>query len=250
LDKALVVIPTYNEIENIERLARAVLALRSPHVSFEVLVVDDSSTDGTGDAAARLARQEPRAHLLERPAKLGLGTAYVAGFRYALEHQFKYAATMDADFSHDPKHLPVFAEAIAQADLVIGSRYIPGGGVRNWGFHRRLLSATANFFARLIAGLKPHDCTTGYRLYRTEFLRRLDLDRIQSHGYSCLMELTFTCQNNGARIVESPIIFDDRREGRSKMSHREILRAFATLYRLGVRRLRRQRRAGSDPRRA
>jgi len=216
-----------------------VLSLESPHVGFEVLVVDDASTDGTGEAVARLAQEGPRVHLLQRPVKLGLGTAYVAGFRYALEHRFKFAATMDADFSHDPERLPVFAQAVADADLVIGSRYIPGGGVRNWGVHRRLLSATANFIARLVAGLKPHDCTTGYRLYRAELLRALDLDGIQSHGYSCLVELVFMCQHAGARITESPIVFEDRREGRSKMSRREIFKAVATVYRLGMRRLKR-----------
>jgi dolichol-phosphate mannosyltransferase len=236
VNKALIIIPTYNEIENIERLIREVLAQRSPHMELEVLVVDDSSADGTGEAVARLGRADGRVHLLERPAKLGLGTAYVAGFRYALEHQYDFAATMDADFSHDPKYLPVFAEAIAGADLVIGSRYIAGGGVRNWGLHRRILSAVANFFARAVMALKTHDCTTGYRLYRTGLLRRLDLDKIRSHGYSCLMELVFVCQQAGARIIESPIVFVNRSEGRSKVSHREIYKAFATLYRLGKRR--------------
>lgn len=239
MPKALVIIPTYNEIENIERLVAEVLALESPHVVFEILVVDDASADGTGQAVARLARTNRRVHLLERPARLGLGTAYVAGFRYALEQQFEFAATMDADFSHDPPYLPVFAEAIRRADLVIGSRYIPGGGVRNWGLGRRILSAVANFVARSVAGLKTHDCTTGYRLYRAELLRKLNLDKIKSHGYSCLMELVFVSERAGARIVESPIIFVDRRAGHSKVSHKEIYRAFATLYRLAVRRLRR-----------
>jgi len=237
LAKALVIIPTYNEIGNIKPLVRDVLALESPRVTFEVLVVDDSSTDGTGKVVERLTQEHSRVHLLERPAKLGLGTAYVAGFRYALRHGFEFTATMDADFSHDPKYLPVFAEAIDGADLIIGSRYVPGGGVRNWALHRRLLSASANFCARLATGLWPHDCTTGFRYYRTELLRRLDLDRIRSHGYSCLMELAFVCQKSGARIVESPIVFVERREGRSKVSHHEVWRALATLSRLSARRL-------------
>lgn len=234
----LAVIPTYNEIESIERLVREVLAQESRHVSFDVLVVDDASGDGTGETVAQMAEPEPRVHLLERPGKMGLGTAYIAGFRYALEHGYEFVATLDADFSHDPRHLPEFAEAIQDADVVIGSRYIPGGGIENWGWHRHLLSGTANRLARLLAGLKPRDCTTGYRMYRTDFLRRLDLDAIVSHGYSCLMELVFVCQQAGARIVESPITFVDRRAGQSKISHKEILKAFATLKHLAVRRLR------------
>jgi dolichol-phosphate mannosyltransferase len=236
LEKALVIIPTYNEIENIERLAAEVLGQRAPGVEFEVLVVDDASGDGTGEAVARMGREEGRVHLLSRPAKLGLGTAYIAGLRYALDRSYAYAATMDADLSHAPEHLAAFIEAIADADVVIGSRYVAGGGIRNWGIHRRILSAGANFLARLIGGLKTRDCTTGYRLYRTDFLRRLDLSGITSHGYSCLIELVFLCQRHGARIVESPIVFADRRAERSKISRTEILKAFVTLYRLAWRR--------------
>ncbi|NQU42920.1 polyprenol monophosphomannose synthase [bacterium] len=236
MDKALVIIPTYNEVENIARLVREVLAQRSPDIEFEVLVVDDSSQDGTADAVRETQRENDRAHLLERPAKLGLGTAYIAGFRYAMEKGYPFVATMDADFSHDPSYLPAFAKAIADADLVIGSRYVPGGGVRHWGLHRKILSAGANLLAHLVAGLKPKDCTTGYRLYRTDLLRKIDLDRVTSHGYSCLMELVFVCQRAGARIVESSIVFVDRREGQSKISRKEIFKAFGTLYRLGRRR--------------
>ena len=238
LAKALIIIPTYNEIENIERLVADVLTQASPLAQFEVLVVDDASADGTGKAVQRLAAQDARVHLLERPAKLGLGTAYIAGFRHALAHGYELVGTMDADFSHSPEYLPAFARAVAEADVVIGSRYIREGGVRNWGLHRRLLSAGANTLARLVGGLRPHDCTTGYRLYRTEFLHRLDLDNITSHGYSCLIELVYVCQRAGARIVESPILFTDRRAGHSKISRKEIFKAFATLYRLARRRWR------------
>jgi dolichol-phosphate mannosyltransferase len=232
--KALITIPTYNEIENIESLIARVLEQRAPGVTFEVLVVDDASQDGTGEAVRRGGQTRPEVHLLERPAKLGLGTAYIAGFRYALERDYDLVGTMDADFSHDPAHLPAMvAAAQAGADVVIGSRYIPGGGVRNWGLHRRALSATANLLARTIGGLRTHDCTTGYRLYRTEFLRRVDLSAITSHGYSCLMELVHFCQRQGARIVESPILFTDRREGQSKISRKEIFQAFRTLWYLG-----------------
>ena len=236
--KILIIICTYNEIENIERLIPRVLEQKAPGAELEVLVVDDSSADGTGEAVARLAAENPAVHLLSRPGKLGLGTAYIAGFRYGLERGFDFVGTMDADFSHNPDHLPAFVEAVEGADVVIGSRYIPGGGIRNWGIHRHVLSATANFLARLIGGLKPRDCTTGYRLYRADFLRRLDLDGITSHGYSCLMELVYVCQKKGARMVESPIVFLDREEGQTKMSRKEIYTAIATLYRLGLRRFR------------
>lgn len=235
--RALIIIPTYNEIENIERLIGEVLAQSSDRAAIEVLVVDDASQDGTGAAVARMAQSDRRVHLLERPAKLGLGTAYIAGFRFALDHGCELAGTMDADFSHSPEHLPAFFEAIDRADVVIGSRYISGGGVKNWGLHRRILSAGANLLARLAGGLKPHDCTTGYRLYRTDFLRKLDLDGITSHGYSCLIELVYVCQQSGARIVESPIQFVDRRAGQSKISRKEIAKAFATLYHLLRRRV-------------
>jgi dolichol-phosphate mannosyltransferase len=232
VEKALIIIPTYNEVENIEGIVRCVLEQESPHVRFDVLVVDDASQDGTREVVRELERKNDRIHLLERDKKYGLGTAYIAGFKHALERDFALVGTMDADFSHNPRHLPAFVEAIQNADLVIGSRYIPGGGVRNWGLHRRVLSATANFLARLVGGLKPHDCTTGYRLYRAEFLRRLDLDGVTSHGYSCLMELVYLCQRAKARIVESPIIFEDRREGQSKIGGAEIFKAFGTLKRL------------------
>jgi dolichol-phosphate mannosyltransferase len=234
--KMLQIVPTYNEIENIERLVAELLEQKSPYADIDILVVDDASADGTGDAVRRMGEANPRVHLLSRSGKLGLGTAYIAGFRYALERGYDFAGTMDADFSHPPSCIPAFLEAIRKADVVIGSRYIPGGGVSNWGIHRHILSGTANFLARLVGGLKPRDCTTGYRLYRAELLRKLDLDRITSNGYSCLMELVFVCQKAGARIVESPIQFVDRRAGQSKISHKEIFKAFATLYRLGQKR--------------
>ena len=237
MSRALIIIPTYNEIENIERLVVQVRAASTPETSFDVLVVDDASPDGTGLAVAALARQDPHVRLLARPAKLGLGTAYLAGFRQALAGNYDCAGTMDADFSHDPRHLPAMAQAMdAGADLVVGSRYVSGGGIRNWGIHRHILSGTANYLARLAGGLRPHDCTSGYRLYRVAFLRQLDLDEIVSHGYSCLMELLYVCQTAGARIAESPIVFVDRRAGQSKISRREIATAFRTLYDLWRRR--------------
>jgi len=236
LTTALIIVPTYNEVENIERLVKEIRLQQSPFLEFEALVVDDGSRDGTDKAVERLAELDPRVHLLERHSKFGLGTAYIAGFRYALQHDYPIVGTMDADFSHDPSYLPAFAQAIRNADLVIGSRYVPGGGVRNWGLHRRILSATANFLARRVGGLRTHDGTTGFRFYRTDLLGKLDLDNITSDGYSCLMELVYVCQQAGARIVESPIVFVDRREGQSKISRKEIMKAFGTLYRLAMRR--------------
>ena len=237
MQKALVIIPTYNEIENIERLVVEVLSQTTPGIALEVLVVDDASADGTSQAVTRLAQDDHRVHLLSRDKKYGLGTAYIAGFRYALERGYDLATTMDADFSHAPVHLPEMLALVPQADVVIGSRYVPGGSIRNWGIHRHILSGGANRLARLIGGLRTRDCTTGYRVYRTDFLRRLDLNRITSHGYSCLIELVFVCQRAGARILESPIVFVDRRAGQSKISRGEIFKAFKTLWHLACLRL-------------
>ena len=232
MSKALMIIPTYNEVENIVSLSREVLEQKTDIYEIEVLVVDDASADGTADSVKELMQEDSRVHLLQRPSKLGLGTAYIAGFRYALDKEFTCVGTMDADFSHAPKHLPDMLALLQNNDVVIGSRYVPGGGIENWGIHRHILSGTANFLARLAGGLKTRDCTTGYRLYKTDFLKKLDLDSITSHGYSCLMELVYVCQKAGASIAESPIIFQDRRAGESKISKAEIFKAFATLYQL------------------
>jgi dolichol-phosphate mannosyltransferase len=237
---ALVIVPTYNEVENIGPLIEELLAQRA---RVDVLVVDDASADGTADAVRRQQSAHPgRVHLLERPGKLGLGTAYLAGFRHALAHGYRFAVTMDADHSHSPRHLHEMLHMAQLADVVIGSRYIAGGGIRNWGPHRYLLSWGANTLARLILDLNARDCTSGYRCYRTRLLRELDFDGIRSHGYSCLMELLAICQRRGARVREIPIIFHDRRAGQSKISSREIAKAFVTLWRL------RRKLAGQAPR--
>ena len=228
--RALIIIPTYNEVENIGRLIDGIMKQKR---GLEILVVDDSSADGTADLVReKQSEHGDPVHLLERGGKLGLGTAYLAGFRYAIDEGFDLALSMDADLSHNPKHLPEILHVAKIADVVVGSRYIAGGGIRNWGPHRYLLSWGANTLARLILGLNARDCTSGYRCYRTSLLEKFDLDAIQSDGYSCLMELMAICQRRGARIREIPIIFVDRQEGKSKISHKEILKAFVTLYRL------------------
>jgi dolichol-phosphate mannosyltransferase len=229
--KPLLIIPTYNEADNIGILLRNV-SREEAEAHVEVLVVDDGSTDETARIVLDCAAADPRIQLLERGGKMGLGTAYLAGFRHAIEHDFTFALTMDADLSHDPKYIPAIVREALSCDLVIGSRYVAGGGIRNWGVHRRLLSAGANFLARNVLGLVSHDCTSGYRCYRTALLNRLPLDEIRSDGYSFLMEILFHCERTGARIREVPIVFVDRRMGQSKVSRKEILKAIQTLVHL------------------
>lgn len=226
-----VIVPTYNEIENIERLATQILSLSiAPHL----IIVDDNSPDGTGEAAHRLAAAHPgRVTVLERSGKLGLGTAYVAGFHAALEAGYPFVITMDADFSHPPAVIPeMVAKAEEGYDLVIGSRYVPGGRTTGWPLHRKALSWGANTFARTLLGLQAHDTTAGFRSYRREVLSALPLDTIFSNGYSFLMEVLYKIQQQGWRIGEVPITFANRREGTSKISQAEIYRALYTVLRL------------------
>jgi len=230
--RVLVVLPTYNEAENVALLIPELLAL-----PLDVCVVDDASPDGTGQLADEWAAREPRVRVLHRAGKLGLGTAYVAGFRYALNHQYDAALTMDADFSHHPRYIPAMLEAAGRADLVIGSRYVPGGQVL-YPLHRRFLSKTANAVARAALGLRPHDCTAGFRLYRAPVLRTVPIDAIFSNGYSFLIEMLNLVQGFGFSIVEVPIVFEDRVRGHTKISSLEIGRAAYTVLRLTYRRLR------------
>ncbi len=229
------IIPTYNERENIGDLVPAVL---SQNDDIRVIVVDDNSPDGTGDLAERLAEEHRgRVAVIHRPGKLGLGTAYRAGFGLAMEWGADPICTMDADFSHHPMYIPAILRASREYDLVIGSRYVDGGGVRNWGWHRRFLSRSANTVARLALGLHSHDCTGGFRAYRLHLLRSLRLDDIRADGYSYLVEMLFRCQAAGARIGEVPIVFEDRRRGASKISQKEIVKAMGTVARLALQRL-------------
>jgi dolichol-phosphate mannosyltransferase len=203
-----------------------------------VLVVDDSSPDGTADLAEARAAADPRIKVLKRPGKLGLGTAYVAGFEAALAADYQFVQTMDADFSHHPRYLPaILAEAAKPGvDMVIGSRYVHGGGVEGWDMRRKALSFGANTFARTLLRITPHDCTGAYRCYSRRILEELDLSSVRSHGYSALIELLWHFRKAGHKIHEVPIIFTDRRHGFSKISRSEITRGLTTVLRLRFRR--------------
>lgn len=221
--KTVIIIPTYNEIDNLRPLVEET-GKYAPET--DILIVDDNSPDGTGQLADELRRENPQVQVLHRPGKLGLGTAYIAGFQYALAQGYDAAFEMDADFSHDPRYLPDFLKAIEQADLVIGSRYIPGGDTPNWSMLRRLISGSGNIFARFMLGIPVHDCTAGYRLYRCEALACLNLDTIQSQGYAFQVEMAYRVVKQGFKIVETPIVFLDRRVGKSKMSRKIVIEGF------------------------
>ena len=202
----------------------------------DVLVVDDGSPDGTGDLVRERMLKDPRLNLMSRQGKLGLGTAYMAGFAYGLQHEYTCVTTMDSDFSHPPDRLPALLEAVERgAHLSVGSRYVPGGGIRGWGIGRRLLSATANLVARQLLRLKTHDCTGGFRCYGLRTLQFIVTQPLRSSGYSALIELLTRCERAGLNIVEVPIIFTDRVQGQSKISRQEIFRAMATVFRLAGR---------------
>ncbi len=228
--RAAVVVPTYNERENLSDLVTQLLAL--PAEDLHVIVVDDNSPDGTGALADEMARAEPRVHPLHRPAKLGLGTAYIAGYRCAFGLGADRIMTMDADFSHNPRYVPELVELTRTYHVAIGSRYVDGGGTRFWGFSRRALSRSANTFARWVLGLDVHDCTAGFRCYRREVLESIDLDQTFSDGYSFLIEMLYKVRSRGFRVGEIPILFEDRRHGQSKISRDEIVKAAYTVLRL------------------
>ncbi|GCE27493.1 dolichyl-phosphate beta-D-mannosyltransferase [Dictyobacter alpinus] len=226
--KTLIIIPTYNEYENLRPLLDTIFSYAP---GCDVLVVDDNSPDGTGQLADQIHEEDSRVHVLHRAGKLGLGTAYVAGFKYSIEHNYDAAFEMDADFSHDPKYLPDFLKAIESADLVIGSRYIPGGSTPNWSFSRRCISGCGNIFARFMLGIRVHDCTAGFRCYRREVLESIDLDTVQSQGYAFQIELAYRVMKQGFQITEIPITFMDRRVGQSKMSRKIVIEAFTYVTR-------------------
>ncbi len=226
---ALVIHPTYNERENLPGVTAAVLAeLPGAHI----LVVDDHSPDGTGEIADALAAADPRIHVLHREGPRGLGPAYLAGFAWALEHDYAFIFEMDADFSHQPRHLPQLLAAAQSWDLVLGCRYMPGGGVEGWGMHRRLLSRGGNLYARLVLGLPHRDLTGGFKCFRRAVLAGLDLGAVQAAGYGFQIELTWRALQAGFSVGEVPIVFPDRTAGRSKMNLSIFGEALVGVWRL------------------
>jgi len=229
-ERALVIIPTYNERENVRRIIDTVLKQDG---RIDVLIVDDGSPDGTGQIVSELEAADPRVHLFERAKKMGLGTAYIAGFRWALERDYQYIMEMDADFSHDPSHLPQFLRAIQDADLVLGSRYQQGRvTVVNWPITRLILSYSANLYARAVTGLPVWDATGGFKCFRRSVLEAIDLSRVRSNGYAFQIEMSYRAWKRDFRIVEIPIVFVDRTEGTSKMSKSIVREAIWMVWRL------------------
>ncbi len=229
-ERAVVIVPTYNESDNLGKLVERVLA-QDPRL--DILVVDDGSPDGTGAIADRIAAENPRVNAIHRASKLGLGTAYIAGFRWALARDYEYIFEMDADFSHDPRKLPEFLEAIKNADLVLGSRYQHGQvNVVNWPMSRLFLSYAANIYARAVTGTPVFDATGGYKCFRRKVLESIDLGEIQSNGYAFQIEMTFRAWKKGFRVLEIPIVFVDRTVGQSKMSKQIVREAVWMVWRL------------------
>jgi dolichol-phosphate mannosyltransferase len=229
MKRSLIIIPTYNEKDNVSKIIPEILAQDE---GFNVLIVDDNSPDGTAALVKEMQKNNDRIHIIERPSKQGLGTAYVAGFKYALTHGYEYVFEMDADFSHDPKALPLLLAKAGECDLVIGSRYISGVNVVNWPMSRLILSYSANLYTRLITGLPVRDATAGFKCYRRIVLENLDLDSIKSNGYSFQIETNFMAWRKGFKICEVPIVFVDRRAGTSKMSKHIIYEAAWMVWKL------------------
>ena len=229
--KALVIIPTYNERENLPELLRRIFAEGLP---IEVLIIDDNSPDGTGAEADALAAADPRVHVMHRPGKMGLGSAYVAGFLYAIERDYDAVFEMDADFSHNPDSLPEFLRELENADLVVGSRYLHGVTVVNWPLKRLILSYLANVYSRVITGMPIKDATGGFKCFRRQVLESLDWSRVKSDGYGFQIEINFKAWRKGFRIREIPILFVDRRAGESKMSRRIVWEAAWMVWRLRI----------------
>ena len=237
-ERALVVVPTYNEASNIRQIVPDIL---KQDERIDILVVDDSSPDGTGQIAEDLAQKNQRVNVLHREGKQGLGTAYIAGFRWALQRDYEYIFEMDADYSHDPKHLPEFLAAAREADLVLGSRYLDGRvTVVNWPMSRLLLSYFANIYARIVTGHRLCDATGGFKCFRRKVLSAIDLDSIRSNGYSFQIEMSFRAKRKGFKIREIPILFVDRTDGESKMSGAIVREAIWMVWRLRLQALARR----------
>ncbi len=222
--RTLIVIPTYNEIENLRALVTEVMS--QVHEKTHLLVVDDNSPDGTGDLADQLSRENDRVHVMHRPRKMGLGTAYVSGFKYGLQRDFEVFVEMDCDFSHDPKYLPLFFQQVeGGADVVVGSRYVPGGGTVNWGLARRAISRGGSLYARAVLGVRLSDLTGGFNCWRRKVIEAIGMDDIKSDGYSFQIEMKYKAWLKGFKIAEMPIVFEDRCLGKSKMSKNIVIEA-------------------------
>ncbi|HEX2983580.1 MAG TPA: polyprenol monophosphomannose synthase [Ignavibacteriales bacterium] len=232
--KAVVIIPTYNELDNIQRLIPDLLSM---YPEINILVVDDNSPDGTGNYVKGISEQDKRVKIIERSGKMGLGTAYVAGFNYMLQNGYEYALQLDADYSHDPKEIKNMLETIKDCDLVIGSRYITGVNVINWPMQRLLLSYFANVYTRWITGMPICDSTGGFKCFRRKVLESIDLTKIRSNGYSFQIEMNFKTWKKGFKIKEIPIIFVDRVQGTSKMSKKIVREAIFMVWKLRIRSL-------------
>jgi dolichol-phosphate mannosyltransferase len=229
--RILVSLATYNERDNLGPLVREIRAVVP---SAEVLVIDDHSPDGTGELADELAAADPRVHVLHRPGKLGLGTAILAAMGYAMEHDYDYLVNMDADFSHHPRYLPALLAGMKRYDVMIGSRYVAGGGAVNWPVSRQVISRGVNTVVRLLMRIPAHDTSGAYRCYRVSRLRQTDLKRLLSRGYSFQQEVLYRCRKAGSRIGETPILFENRRAGASKVNPREAVRSMAVILWVGV----------------
>jgi dolichol-phosphate mannosyltransferase len=226
--RTLIVIPTYNEVENLRPLVEAIFSITSQNV--EVLVVDDGSPDGTGKLADQINREQPRFHVLHREKKMGLGTAYVNGFKWGLEKGFEALIEMDADFSHNPQYLNQMISLFGQNDVVIGSRYVAGGGTRNWGLGRKLISRGGSLYSRIILGAPIRDFTGGFNGWKRSVLEKVDLPSLRSDGYSFQIELKYRAFLQGFKLVEFPIIFEDRKVGKSKMNRRIVFEALGRVW--------------------
>ena len=227
--KTLIIIPTFNELDNVPTLIPEVL---SKNENIDILIVDDNSPDGTSDFVQNEAENNPRIKLIKREKKLGLGTAYITGFKYALKNNYNYIFEMDADFSHNPKMIPKFLKEIKKYDLVLGSRYKEGVNVANWPMSRLMLSMFANIYSRVITGLPVHDATGGYKCFRKEVLEAINLDGVKSNGYAFQIEMTFKAWKKGFKIKELSIIFIDRVKGKSKMSRKIVREAIIMVWKL------------------
>lgn len=230
--KTFIIVPTYNEVLNIERLINEIFDLKI--FDLAILIIDDNSQDKTAQIVEKMQESYKQLFLIKRPAKLGLGSAYITGFKFALAKGADYIFEMDADFSHPPKYIPVIIQELLNNDLIIGSRYIAGGGVVNCSWWRKLLSRLANVYVQIILGLKIKDATAGFRGYRREIFEKINLNQIISDGYSFQVELVYLVKNAAFRIKEVPIIFPDRVHGSSKINRWEVFKAIATVLRLKI----------------